>query len=181
MKRWMSLLATLALGVALAQGGPPNITPEMRQRFETYRPVFDLVGTIGLMDELEKQRGLAFTKAQAQKLLPILRDLQNRADLKPADASKILSNIEDNILTPAQLKWMDETILKQREEARRRREQASGQNPQAGQGNFQGPPGGGNRGGLFQAIAQGKPYNPFKEQPRTADNLKNLIALLSKK
>ncbi|GIW26205.1 hypothetical protein [Meiothermus sp.] len=181
MKRWLSLLATLALGVALAQGGPPNITPEMRQRFEAYRPVFDLVATIGLLDELEKQRGLALTKAQAQKLLPILRDLQNRTDLKPADAGKILSNIEDNILTPAQLKWIDETILKQREEARQRRE-AGGQNPQAGQGNFQGPPGGpGGRGGLFQAIAQGKPYNPFKEQPRAADNLKNLIALLSKK
>ncbi|GIW33944.1 hypothetical protein [Meiothermus sp.] len=179
MKRLLSLLTTLALGFALAQGGPPNISPEMRQRFEAYRPVFDLVATLGLMDELDKERGLAFTKAQAQKLLPLLRDLQNRADLKPADASKILTNIEDNILTPAQLKWIDQTILKQREEARQRREQASGQNPQAGQGNFQGPPGG--RGGLFQAIAQGKPYNPFKEQPRTADNLKNLIALLSKK
>ena len=179
MKRLLSLLATLSLGLALAQGGPPNITPEMRQRLEAYRPVFDLVATVGLMNELDQQRGLAFTKAQAQKLLPILRDLQNRADLKPADAGKILSNIEDNILTPAQLKWMDQTILKQREEARQRREQASGQNPQAGQGNFQGPPGG--RGGLFQAIALGKPYNPFKEQPRAADNLKNLIALLSKK
>lgn len=179
MKRLMGLLVTLALGLALAQGGPPNITPEMRQRFEAYRPVFDLVGTIGLLDELDKQRGLAFTKAQAQKLLPLLRDLQNRADLKPADASKILTNIEDNILTAAQLKWIDQTILKQREEARQRREQVSGQNPQAGQGNLQGPPG--SRGGLFQAIAQGKPYNPFKEQPRAADNLKNLIALLSRK
>jgi hypothetical protein len=181
MKRLMGWLATLALGLALAQGGPPNLSPEMRQRFEAFRPVLDLVGTIGLMDELDKQRGLAFTKAQAQKLLPILRDLQNRTDLKPADASKMLSTIEDSILTPAQLKWIDQTILKQREEARQRRE-AAGQNPQAGSGNLQGQPRGpGGQGGFFQAITQGKPYNPFKEQPRAADNLKNLIALLSKK
>ncbi len=179
MNRLIGLLATLALGLALAQGGPPNLTPEMRQRLEAYRPVFDLVSTIGLMDEVEKQRGLAFTKAQATRLLPILRDLQTRADLKPADAEKILASIENNILTPAQLKWMDQTLLQRREEARRRREQGGGQTPPAGQGSPQGPAGA--RGGLFQAIAQGKPYNPFKEQPRTAENLKNLIALLSKK
>lgn len=180
MKRLMGLLAILALGLALAQGGPPNLSPEVRQRLEAYRPVLDLVATIGLLDELDMQRGLAFTKAQAQKLLPILRDLQNRSDLKPAEASKILSNIEDNILTPAQLKWIDQTILKQREEARQRRENA-GQNPQMGQGNFQGQPRQGGPGGFFQAVTQGKPYNPFKEQPRAADNLKNLIALLSRR
>lgn len=181
MKRLIGLLATLALGFALAQGGPPNVSPEMRQRFEAYRPVFDLVGTIGLMDEVEKQRGLAFTKAQATRLLPILRDLQTRADLKPADAEKILTNIENNILTPVQLKWMDQTLLQRREEARQRREQAGGQGSQTGQGGLQGSPRGPGQGGFFQAIAQGKPYNPFKEQPRAADNLKNLIALLSKK
>ncbi len=179
MRKLMGMLATLALGLALAQGGPPNLTPEMRQRLEAYRPVFDLVATIGLMDEVEKQRGLAFTRAQATRLLPILRDLQARADLKPADAERILANIENNILTPAQLKWMDQTLLQRREEARQRREQGGGQAPPANQGNPQGQPGA--RGGLFQAIAQGKPYNPFKEQPRTADNLRNLIALLSRK
>jgi len=179
MKRLMGLLAALALGFSLAQVGPPNLSPEMRQRLEAYRPVFDLVGTIGLMDEVEKQRGLAFTKAQATRLLPILRDLQTRANLKPTDAEKILTNIENNILTPAQLKWMDQTLLQRREEARRRREQGGGQNPPASQGNFQGQPGA--RGGAFQAILQGKPYNPFKEQPRTADVLRNLIALLSRK
>ncbi len=177
MRQLSSLWVVLALGLALAQGGPPNVSPEMRQRFEAYRPVFDLVGTIGLLDEVEKQRGLAFTKAQATRLLPILRDLQTRTNLKPADAEKILTNIENNILSPAQLKWMDQTLLQRREEARQRREQGGGQNPPA-QGNLQGQP---RQGGFFQAIAQGQPYNPFKEQPRAAENLKNLIALLSKK
>ncbi len=128
MKRTVAFWTLLALGLALAQGGPPNLSPETRQRFEAYRPVFELVATIGLMEELDKQRDLSLTKAQAQRLLPILRDLQNRPDLKPAEAAKALSTIEDSILTPAQLKWMDETLLKRREEARQRQ----GQNPQAG-------------------------------------------------
>ncbi|RIH82493.1 hypothetical protein Mlute_02475 [Meiothermus luteus] len=172
MKRTVAFWTLLALGLALAQGGPPNLSPETRQRFEAYRPVFELVATIGLMEELDKQRDLSLTKAQAQRLLPILRDLQNRPDLKPAEAAKALSTIEDSILTPAQLKWMDETLLKRREEARQRQ----GQNPQAGS-----PQAPGGRGGLFQAIAQGRPYNPFREQPRAAESLKNLITLLSKR
>ncbi|RDI94599.1 hypothetical protein DV704_11445 [Meiothermus sp. QL-1] len=164
----------LVIGLALAQGGPPNPSPEMRQRFEAYRPVFDLIATVGLMSEVDRQRGLAFSKAQAQRLLPILRDLQSRNDLKPTEASKILSTIEDSILTPAQLKWMDETLLKRREEARQRR---SG-NSTPGQ---VGPSGGPSRGGMLQAIAQGGPYNPFKEQPRLAEDLRNLIGVLARR
>jgi hypothetical protein len=182
----LTLLSSLALAqeIIIQQQGPePN--PELRKRLEQYRPVFDLMSSLRLMLELDRQKNLSFTKAQAQKLLPILKDLQTRADLKPAEANKILSNIEDNILTPAQLRWMDETQLKRQEEMRQRRE--SGR--QAGQGNNlqgQGPGGpggpgqGGPRGGLFQAIQQGKPFNPFKEAP-AKKTLTDLIALLSKR
>ncbi|HEU4743199.1 MAG TPA: hypothetical protein VFS50_16500 [Meiothermus sp.] len=190
MHRFLALLVVLALGAVLAQpgpGGPPNLTPEMQKKFQEYRPVFDLTSSIRMLAEVDAQKGLAFSKAQAQKLLPILKDLQSRSDLKPADANKILSNIEDSILTPAQLKWMDETQLKRQQEARQRAQQ--GQQGQGG-GGFFGPggPGGQNggnrqgspRGGLFQAILQGKPFNPFKEG-RAAENLQQLITLLSKR
>lgn len=194
MRRLMvfGILTLSLMGSALAQppDGPPpgqnqrTLDPEVQKKFEAYRVVFDLLGSVGLMDELDKQKDLSFSKPQAQKLLPILKNLQTRPDLKPADAEKILSTIENNILTPAQLKWMDQTLLKRQEEARKRREQ--GQQGQNGQNQFPGqqgtrPGGSGGRGGFFQAIAQGKPYNPFKEQPRSADNLKALIATLSKK
>jgi hypothetical protein len=61
------------------------------------------------------------------------------------------------------------------------------QNRQSGGGptnGFQGQGGpggqGGPRGGLFQAIQQGKPFNPFKEDP-AKKTLSDLIALLSKR
>ncbi|MFZ5991649.1 MAG: hypothetical protein ACOYW9_07775 [Deinococcota bacterium] len=185
-----ALLPSLALAQDFVQQTPNRqIDPEVRQRLEQYRPVFELMGILRLMLELDGQKGLAFTKAQAQKLLPILKDLQTRPDLKPADAEKILATIEDTILTPAQLKWMDETQLKRQQETRQRAQQAP-QGPAGG--GFFGPGGqgtnggnrqggaGGQRGGLFQAIQQGKPFNPFKEG-RAAEGLQQLIALLSKR
>jgi hypothetical protein len=177
------LLASLATAqeiIPIQQGpGGQQPNPELRKRLEQYRPVFDLMSSLRLMLELDRQKGLAFSKAQAQKLLPILKDLQNRPDLKPADAEKILLNIEDKILTPAQLKWMDETQLKRQEEMRQNRQSGGGPtNGFQGQG---GPGGqGGPRGGLFQAIQQGKPFNPFKEDP-AKKTLSDLIALLSKR
>lgn len=204
----LGVLAFAALGGALAQDGPPpgggqggfaNMDPALRKKLQEYQVVFELTRTIGFFDELEKQKGLSFTKAQATKLLPILKDLQNRADLKPADANKILSNIEDNILSDAQLSWIDKTQLQRQEEARKRFQQNGGQGGQnqngqgfgggqnqtqngQGQGQRQGGFGGpGGRGGMFAAIQSGKPFNPFKEQQRTKDSLVATIAFLAKK
>lgn len=194
----LGMLVLSVLGSAFAQGGQggfPGMTDEMRKKMQAYQPVFDLTRTVGILQEVDQQKGLGISKAQAQKLLPVLKDLQTRTDLKPADAEKILANIEDNILNDAQLAWIDKTQLARQEEARKRfqqrqnGQQGQGQNGQAfgqggqqgqgGQGQRQGGPGG--RGGFFQAISEGKPFNPFKEQPRSADNLKSLIALLQKK
>ena len=198
----LAMLVFSVMGGALAQGGQggqggfPGMTDEMRKKLQAYQPVFDLTRTVGIFDELDKQKGLVFTKAQAQKLLPVLRDLLNRADLKPADASKILTNVEDNILTEAQLAWIDKTQLERQQQARQRAQQGQGGQGQGGQGQGgqgqggqagqrpqgQGGPGGpGGRGGIFQAILQGKPFNPFKEQARTKENLTALIALMAKK
>ncbi|WP_026234926.1 hypothetical protein [Calidithermus timidus] len=184
----LAVLSSLALAqeIITNQQGPggqqPN--PELRKRLEQYRPVFDLMSSLRLMLELDKQKNLSFSKAQAQKLLPMLKDLQTRADLKPADAEKILSNIEDKILTPAQLKWMDETQLKRQEEMRQRRQGGGGPTNSFGFQGQRGPGGGpgqgGPRGSLFQAIQQGKPFNPFKEDP-AKKTLSDLIALLSKR
>ncbi len=189
----LCLLALSLLGGALAQDGPPpgggfpNIDPAIRKKLQEYQVVFDLTRTVGILDELDKQKGLAFTKAQATKLLPILKDLQTRADLKPADATKILSNIEDNVLTDPQLAWIDKTQLQRQADARKRFQQdgqGQNQNGQGGQGGqrqggFGGP--GGGRAGMFQAIQDGKPFNPFKDQPRTKDSLVATIAFLQKK
>lgn len=195
MRKWIVLaVSAIALtSVALAQpGGPGNFSPEMRKKFEAYRPVFELSTLVRMLQDVEKEKGLAFSKAQAGKLLPILKDLKGRADIKPADAEKILSNIEDNILSDAQLDWIDKTRLERQEEARRRQEER-GQQGQQGQGvrvpglppigggqggQRQGGPGG--QGGFFRAIMEGKPVNPFKDG-RGKENIDAIITVLSKK
>jgi hypothetical protein len=181
------------VGLALAQTGPGGAPdPAMRAKFEKYRPWFNLGGTLRIMLDVDKEPKLAFTKAQAKLALPILKDLGSRAALKPEDATKINTTLEDKVVTPAQLKWMDEKRLAQEEERRKRMAEqgtqqggglqlpptsSQGQVGQAGGG--QGGPGGGNRA-MFDAIQNNKPFNPFKEG-RNADTLKQLIDALSKK
>ncbi len=196
MKKTLAAIAfsSLALvGLALAQtgpGGPPD--PAMRAKFEKYRPWFNLGGTLRIMVDVDKEPKLAFTKAQAKLALPILKDLGARPALKPEDALKITTTLEDKVVTPAQLKWMDEKRLAQEEDRRKRMAQQGTQGGgiglpgtggqgggQAGQGGGQGGPGGGNRA-MFDAIQNDKPFNPFKEG-RNADTLKELVDLLSKK
>jgi hypothetical protein len=168
-------------------GGPGGPNPAMRAQFEKYRPVFELVSNVRMMSDVDKQKGLAFTKAQAKILLPVLKNLQTRPAITPDDAEKILVNIEDKILTAAQLKWMDAEQLRLQEE-RRKRAQQQAQNgggislPGQGQGGGQNRQGGagGPDGGMFQAILQGKPFNPFKEG-RAQEALVSLIALLEKR
>ncbi|MER3483261.1 MAG: hypothetical protein C4332_09090 [Meiothermus sp.] len=198
MRKLLIATTVLALGMGFAQniilpapppGGQTGITNDMRKKMQAYRPVFDLTASVRMMSELDVQKGLAFTKAQAQKLLPILKDLGARADLKPADADKILGNIENNILSDAQVQWMDTTRL-QREEQMRQRAQQQGREQQGQASALRmpgGPPlgafGGGQRdgqGGFFQAIQDGKPFNPFKEG-RAKESLDALVALMTKR
>jgi hypothetical protein len=166
---------------ALAQTAPPGggPSPEMRERFQQMRPVFDLMGNVMLILDLDQQKGLTLTKAQAQKLLPVLKDLRSRADLKPKDAEKILANIEDKILTEKQLKWMDETQLK-REEERRKRFESGQVGPGAPGGAPGGAAGGAGRGAMFQAVMSGKPFNPFKDA-EMGKPCADLIKLLEKR
>jgi hypothetical protein len=183
MKKWIAVLALST--VAFAQpgpGGPPGATPEMQKKLEAYRPVFELTGLVAMLDQVDKQSGLAFTKEQAQKILPILKDLQARTDLKPADAEKILTNLEDGVLSDNQLAWIDKTRLERQEQMRQRQSQNKGQGARLPPGMGRGPggPGGpGGRGGM-QAILQGKPFNPFKEE-RGKKQLAQLVELMSKK
>jgi hypothetical protein len=183
----VSSAAIVAPVVVMAQTGgqPGGPNGSQQAQFRAYQPVLQLVGSIPLLLELDKQKGLAFTKAQAKTLLPILKDLQARADLKPKDASAIQTRIEEKILTDKQLTWMDDTMLKREEERRKRMQNGGGGAPG---GNFAGgPPNGaggargGPGGGMFQAIQSGKPFNPFKADERMSKPLTDLIALLSKR
>jgi hypothetical protein len=181
----ISSLALLA--PAFAQSGAPD--PAMRERMKALQPIFQLVGSMPLYLELDKQPGLAFTKAQAKLMLPILKDLQTRAALNAKDATAIQSKIEEKILTAKQVTWMDDTQLKREEERRQRMQNGGGMGgngggfggaPGAGGQGGAGGPGGGGRSAMFAAIQSGKPFNPFKETGMNKPLL-DLIAVLSKR
>jgi hypothetical protein len=199
----IAVLSSLLLGFSFAQGDPGSPPPggnpgggfgrdpKMQAAFKKYQPVFDLIGTVNLLVDMDKEKDLAISKDQAKKLVPILKDLGSRPDLKPADATKILTNIEDKILNEKQVTWMDDTRLKQQEE-RRKRAAANGGNSggvrlpgvggtgQAGNrpAGAGGP--GGDRRAQMEAMLNGKPFNPFKAG-RGQESLKALTALIAKR
>ena len=200
----IAIVSSLLLGASSAQGDPPppgagpgggfgrNTDPKMQAAFKKYQPVFDLMSTVNLMVDMDKEKAVAITKDQAKKLAPVLKDLGSRADLKPADATKILTNIEDKILNDKQVTWMDDTRLKRQEE-RRKQAAANGANgavrlpgvPATGNGqNANRPAGAGGPGGdrkaQMEAMLNGKPFNPFKSG-RGQESLKALTALIAKR
>ncbi|WP_231557335.1 hypothetical protein [Deinococcus sp. YIM 77859] len=184
-------LGLVLLPVAGAQqsGQTPQLTPEMRARMAQMQPVMDLVQTVRLLPELEKNRATAVTKAQAKQLLPILTALQKAKVVQPNDAQKYLTQIEDKILTARQLTALDDLLLKAEQEREARRAQARSGPNGGGQGQLglrlPGVPGrlGGPSGGTGQnagARGQSGPFHPFA-QGRGADALKQYIAVLQKK
>jgi hypothetical protein len=178
-----------------AAGGRTAPSPQMQAAMKKYQPVMDLVSTVNMLAEMDKVKAVAITKAQAKKLAPVLKELGSRADLKPADATKILTNLEDKILTDKQVTWLDDARLKRQEE---RRKQAAanaangtgirlpgvpgtgqvGQNANRPAG--AGGPNSGDRKAQMDAMLNGKPFNPFKVG-RGQENLKALSTLVAKR
>ncbi len=209
------LVSSFALvGLALAQQGTPPVggdapggrNPQLRAIMQKYQPWFDLSQSLALMQEVDKEKGLAFTKAQVKIGLPILADLGKRAALAPKDATKILDLLENKFVSAKQLVWMDKTRLARDEERRKRAEarrlqQGTNTNPPnpaaiAGAAGGARPSGGGFFGGgrpggaggtpdprvrkMFDAIQNNKPFNPFKDGVQ-ADDLKKFVQLLAKR
>jgi hypothetical protein len=197
----LAISSLFALAIA-QQGTPPGPggggfrqNPAFAAKFKKYQPWFDLTSTINLMNDVDKEKGLAFTKAQAKLAMPILKDLSTRAVLKPEDATKITTTLEDKVITDKQLKWMDDTQLKRDEERRKQQAARTAANASNGSGirlpgvggaptgtnrpAGTGGPGGGQRE-MFDAIMNDKPFNPFKVG-RSADALKTLSTTLSKR
>lgn len=177
------------------QGGGQQrqLDPAQRARFAALQPVFDLSGRVSLMPELEKTPKTALTKAQAKQLLPLLLRLQGAPSITAQSATATLTQIEDKILTDAQVTALDDLDLKRQEE--RRAARASNPGGAAGQGfRLPGLPGGAFGGGQGGQNRQGQngqqasqggapgngPFNPFT-RGRGADTLKSYIAVLQKK
>lgn len=114
------------------------------QRSPAFAATFDLVREVNGLSELNKSPKTAITRAQAQKLLPILKGLQTAKTLPPATASKLLGQIEDTLSDP-QLTALDALALKR---------PAGGFRP-AGQAGGQGRPAGAAGQGFQGGVGQG--------------------------
>jgi hypothetical protein len=205
-----AIVSSLVLSPVLAQtdpGGPPpgngqtapGATPggraapsaQMQAAMKKYQPLMDLVSTVNLLAEMDKVKAVSISKDQAKKLAPVLKDLGSRVDLKPADATKILTSLEDKILNDKQVTWLDDAQLKRQEERRKQAAQtlSSGSSVRlpvsarrtvcvlprsrlTGHGQSRQP--------QMDAMLNGKPFNPFKSG-RGQENLKALTALVAKR
>ncbi len=140
-------------------------------RNPAFAATFDLVREVNGLTELNKDPKTAINRAQAQKLLPILRGLQTAKTLPPAAATKILTQMEA-VLTDPQLSALDALALKR---------QAGGPG-RFGPGGQGGPGGGrpGSQGGNGQGSARPARIpgmNPFL-RGRGVQSLSALITTL---
>lgn len=165
MKYWLFLLG---LGFAAAQMGNPDI-PNVQ-----YRPVMELAGTVNWLLEMGQQPDLDFSKDQASKLLPLLRPLAGKKELKAAEATATRNSIEE-LLSPQQHKWLEEQRKSLQLLAQKRAIQGRGSsNLKPSYVDFlpSSP-------ALTLAMQQGKPFNPFTQVPY-AEKLSKLVGMLGK-
>ncbi len=153
------------------------------QRNPALAATFDLVREVNGLSELNKSPKTAITRAQAQKLLPILKGLQTAKTLPPATATRLLTQIEDTLSDP-QLTALDALALK-RQQGFRPGGQAGGQGRPAGAagqgfqgGQFQGGQGGAGQGSAAQRRQPGG--NPFLFG-RMTQGLNDLVKVLTLK
>jgi hypothetical protein len=159
----------LAFSLVLAQTSPSN-----SKLLSAYRGWVDLMGTMNTLLEMNKQPGLSMNKDQAKKIVPILKHLQAREDLRPNEALEIMEKLERNTASKTQQQYL-ETAKQQRNEEIRRAN-ASGGRPnlpfvRISFALF----------GMVQAVEKDTvPYNPFRGGPGE-DDLQRLKALLEQR
>jgi hypothetical protein len=114
-----AMLISLSLSSAYAQQQGQG----QQGRFQEFRKIFELMATLNDLSSLDKEKGLGFTKDQAKKFLPILKDLQTRSKLSPKDAEGAIASME-NILTNKQLEYMDNLVMERQKQFEERRSRA---------------------------------------------------------
>jgi hypothetical protein len=159
-----------SFSLVLAQTSPSN-----SKLLSTYRGWVDLMGTINALLEMDKQLGLSFGKDQAKKIVPILKHLQTREDLRPQEALEVIEKLERGTASSKKQQQYLETAKRQRDEEIRQAN-ASGGRPnlpfvRISFALF----------GMVQAVENDTiPYNPFRGGPGE-DDLQRLKALLEQR
>lgn len=162
-----------ALLIALALVGTPQLSaqthagdPASARLREELAVVTDLGRLLGFIYRMEhEQPTLTLSRDQAGRLSRITDEIHRTDRLTPTRARAMMEEIEDRVLTPAQLTYTDQLFLN-REQSRV--PGSGGGTPAAGgPGAAGGTPGaraGSEAGGQIAAYEAGGPYNPIRDQ-----------------
>lgn len=158
----LTSLAGAPLLPAQTHGGDPA-SARLREELAVVTDVGRLLGFVYRMEQ--EQPALSLSRDQVNRLSRITDEIHRTDRMTPARARAMMDEIEDRILTAAQLTYTDQLFLN-REQSRV--PGAGGGTPAAGgPGNPGGTPGaraGSDAGGQIAAYEAGGPYNPIRDQ-----------------
>jgi hypothetical protein len=151
MKRALLALAVsmvLTGTLAVAQTSPDD--PAVVQAKEETAVVFDLGRVFGFIHTMEKEEPkLALSKDQIGELYTIMNRINTIERVDPDDAEDMLVTIEDDILTPDQLMYVDQLAIARAEER-----ESSTTTPGSG-------------GGQITSYIAGGAFNPMRDTTKT--------------
>jgi len=105
-----ALLLALAPLAGFAQTAAED--PAIQKAKEETAVVFDLGRVFGYLNTMEKEAPkLALTRGQLVKLVDIMKSIKATKRLVPKEAEKLLVQIEDVVLTAAQLAYVDQLAI----------------------------------------------------------------------
>ncbi|GAB1483014.1 hypothetical protein MASR2M78_18300 [Treponema sp.] len=145
-----TLLLSLTIGFAVAQTTPDPAMQEAKKKLEV---VYDLGRVFGFIQTMDKeQKKLALSAAQAKSLLTIAEKILEAKRIEPKTADVWLGEIEDKILKPDQLMFVDGLFM------------ARTSSSSAGNGTGAGASGGTSP---IQSYVSGGPFNPMLDTSKT--------------
>lgn len=185
-KKFVILILVILVSINFAQ----QQAPTQQRRVSMSEEVQYIIRLLRDISQLDKDKKTAITKAQAQKLIPILQELGKVNLLPKKDAEKFIQRIE-GVLTNAQITFLDKLEIERQKRLQEMRErsqrtQQAQQPPQQPQwGRQQGPNISEKEREQFQkfmeAWSKGQPLNPFFHLDIYKRMLNDLITSLKKK
>uniref|UniRef100_A0A7C3RKQ2 Uncharacterized protein n=1 Tax=Dictyoglomus thermophilum TaxID=14 RepID=A0A7C3RKQ2_DICTH len=188
MKRLITLMLFVILLITLVY--PQTQTQQQRRNFMSQEVQY-LIRLIRDLRELDKDKKVAITKNQAQKLIPILQELLKTNMLPKKEADKFISRIE-TVLTDEQITYLDKLQIERQKrfEEIRQKLQQNPQGSQISQGQvnpqWRGPQNVSEKERqefqkFMEAWSKGQPLNPFYHVTMYKKQLNDLIDYLRKK
>jgi hypothetical protein len=149
----VTILLTVAAGSLAAQN---SSDPAMQKAREETVVVFDLGRIFGYLHTIEKDSKVpALSTDQLRKLYDIMVEIRNTTRLEPVRAKLLLAQIEDRILTAAQLMAVDKLAA------------ARVSDRDVNQGSGSGANAGSSGSGSLSTYVTGGAFNPINDRTKT--------------